>query len=571
MDNHSPEKKFEDRMNKNISLEDFRNEKANRIISLRKKKHNNDTIIGLKGKINILYEKHYTINLNHLKTNNDDIRNFSINLQKDKSCMDKLKYLLESNDDNEVKYGLFATRKFFQNLMRELYYKEDGNIIKINSLNEIKKCKEIDIFIKYNIIDLIFQIMNKSIDKNEIQYYINIYESLWICINMAGVMPEEQKYRTDYFKTFVKNEYLNIYINIIKNTNTPQEIILNLLMFLTNLSYQESIDSLINSSLTQVLFTYLKANKNINSDVLVHIYKILHILCSNYKNLNIDAYRTIFKIFSLPLYNFKNKELLNYCLLTLISLSEQNNPQIIQMFNDINFFSALNDIIFNDTIKDNENLINLILELFYNLILKENNEIQNNIINSRAFIEFYKNLLIKYKNENIIMYYKIDENIITSVNNLIMFKHSENIKYILGEGREILNYFMDRARAMYRNLRFWGTKSMVNVLIDTENEIDINIIHEIANIIISTLNEDCFNNCFVLCLQAIYLIINKSEKMKFTNELKIYLNTKGFLNILEKLENQLLNNAQKYELNSEDIEDINLFDLINNIKHFLIN
>ena len=152
-----------------------------------------------------------------------------------------------------------------------------------------------------------------------------------------------------------------------------------------------------------------------------------------------------------------------------------------------------------------------------------------------------------------------------------MFKHSENIKYILGEGREILNYFMDRARAMYRNLRFWGTKSMVNVLIDTENEIDINIIHEIANIIISTLNEDCFNNCFVLCLQAIYLIINKSEKMKFTNELKIYLNTKGFLNILEKLENQLLNNAQKYELNSEDIEDINLFDLINNIKHFLIN
>ena len=571
MESHSPERKFEDRMNKNISIEDLRNENAKNILSLRKEKRNKDTILNIKGKLNSLNENHYCIHFNLLKTNNDEIRNFYIDLKNEQSTMDKLKYLLQSNDDNEVKYGLFAIRKFFVNTMRGLYYKEEEH--SKFSKDEIKVCKELDIFINNNIIDLIFQIMNKSMNKNEKQYFINIYESIWIFINMTSAIPGDKNNQIEFYKRFLKEEYLNIFINIIKNNNIPQEIIINVLILLVNIGLQDNIfvDILINSSLIQVLFSYLKANKNINSDVLVYIYKILHLLCSKlntFNNLDIEAYKTIFKIFSLPLYNFKNKDLLNYCLNILFLLSEKNNPEIEHFFSDINLFSAFNNIIFDDNknIDDIEDIITLILDILYNLIQKENDELQT-YINSGSFLIFYNNLLIKFKNEHKVINFKIEEDILASVNNLILFNHSNSIKYILGEGKEILYFFMERARSIYRNTRYLGTRSLLNILVDQENEIDINIIHEFVNIIIDTLNIDNFSNCFFTCLQAIILIINKSVKMNFKNELRIYLDQKGLINNLEKIENTLLNNPQNNEFNSED--ENHYQNLINEIKAFL--
>ena len=571
MESHSPERKFEDRMNKNISIEDLRNENAKNILSLRKEKRNKDTILNIKGKLNSLNENHYCIHFNLLKTNNDEIRNFYIDLKNEQSTMDKIKYLLQSNDDNEVKYGLFAIRKFFVNTMRGLYYKEEEH--SKFSKDEIKVCKELDIFINNNIIDLIFQIMNKSMNKNEKQYFINIYESIWIFINMTSAIPGDKNKQFEFYKRFLKEEYLNIFINIIKNNNIPQEIIINVLILLVNIGLQDNIfvDILINSSLIQVLFSYLKANKNINSDVLVYIYKILHLLCSKlntFNNLDIEAYKTIFKIFSLPLYNFKNKDLLNYCLNILFLLSEKNNPEIEHFFSDINLFSAFNNIIFDDNknIDDIEDIITLILDILYNLIQKENDELQT-YINSGSFLIFYNNLLIKFKNEHKVINFKIEEDILASVNNLILFNHSNSIKYILGEGKEILYFFMERARSIYRNTRYLGTRSLLNILVDQENEIDINIIHEFVNIIIDTLNIDNFSNCFFTCLQAIILIINKSVKMNFKNELRIYLDQKGLINNLEKIENTLLNNPQNNEFNSED--ENHYQNLINEIKAFL--
>ena len=577
MENHSPERKFEDRMNKNISIEDLRDENANKILSLRKEKRNKETLLNLRGKMNILYEQHYSIHFNYLKTNNDDIRNYYINF-KDETTMDKLKYLLQSDDDNEVKYGLLATRKCFQNLIRELYYNDEKVNLKI-SKDDMKICKELDIFINNNIIDLIFQIMNKSINKNEKQYFINIYESIWIFINMTSAIPEEIKNKNEFFKTFVKEEYLNIFINIIKNINTPQEIITNLLVLLLNITSEEKIilDKLINSPLIQVLFSYLKTNKNINSDILVRIYKILDILFQNLQNFNkldIDAYKTLFKIFSLPLYNFKNKYLLYSCLAILNLLSEQDNPQIEHFFNDYNLFSAFNNIIFNENSNDNDSevIINLILDIFYNLILKENNEFQTNFIKSGRFLIFFNNLLIKLKKEkkeNKTIGYKIEMNILYSVNNIIMLNHSDSIKYILGEGKEILNFIMESGRSIYRNTRRDAIKSFVNILSDEVNEIDIKIIFDILNIIIDTLNIDNFNNCFHFCVQAIFLIINKSIKNKFENDLKIYLNKKALMNYIENNETQLLNYSQYTEMNDGDIN--NCKNLIDEIKNFLNN
>ena len=155
MENQSPERRFEDKMERDFSIKSLRNYQANIKLSLRKEKRNKDMLLNLKEKINIIYEQHYIIRLHLLKTNNDEIRNFSINIKNPKDSMSKLKYLLSSKDDYEVKYGLYAVRKFFQDLVRDLY-KNNYPISFTISKEEIKTSSDYDIFIKNNIINILF-------------------------------------------------------------------------------------------------------------------------------------------------------------------------------------------------------------------------------------------------------------------------------------------------------------------------------------------------------------------------------------------------------------------------------
>ena len=120
MENHPLEKKYEDRMNKGISLENIRNEKFEKILSLRKVKRSQDNIANIRDKINLLYEPKYKICINHLKTNNDDIRNFNIDIHEPEKSMDKLKYLLNSSDDDELKFGLYALKVYYKYLSKEV-------------------------------------------------------------------------------------------------------------------------------------------------------------------------------------------------------------------------------------------------------------------------------------------------------------------------------------------------------------------------------------------------------------------------------------------------------------------
>ena len=570
MENHSPERKFENRMNSEISLEDLRNQNANMKLTLRKEKRNRDIILGLKEKINSIYECHYNIRINLLKTNNDEIRNFYIDLSNPEDSMKKLKYLLSSQDDNEIKFGLLAIRKFFQEKVRELYDKKGQNTTHKLSKNEIKKCEDFDIFIKNKIIDLLFEILNKNIDKDNKNSYINIYEISWIFINMTSIYPNEENKRFEFFNNLLNKNNLNILINLIK-INIPQEIITNVLSLFSNIALEEDacIDVLVNSSLTQVIFNYLKANKNINKEILTKIYRVLYILYSTFRKLDIQANKILFKIFSLPLYNFKNNEILNYCLEMLNLLSKNNDPQIENCFNDINIFSAFNTIIFDFNIEGNENLINSILDIFTNLIEKKNPELEKNIINSGSCLKFYNNLLNKYKKENKIIDRKAEENIIIAINNVILFDNSDNIKYIFGEGREILNFFIDSGKSIFQSMRNLGIKSFLNILMKNNIDIDINIIFDMVNIVNDTLMLEEFSNCYGECLKVSYVIMEKSRKMNFKNDLKTYLNNKGFINYIEKIETKLLNNSKSFKFDNDDVD--NYLNIIDEIKYFLNN
>lgn len=589
MESHSSEKKYDDRMNKDISLEYIRNENAKKILTLRKEKKNKDTILNIRNKLNLLSESKYSIQFCQLKTNNDEIRNFFININNPEESIVKLKYLLNSSDDDELKYGLYSLRKYFQIIASQVNKKEDENngelcnninrgitsIYKV-SKNEKKEISETEIFISNSIIDILFEIINKNLNKNEIKNFINIYEALWILINMSGFPPFDKNRKFEFYKIFVQNEHFNIFLYLFKDKNIPQEIIYNVLILLGNIAVDdENIKNiLINSSLTNILFNYLKTNKTINSDILLKIYRVLYFLynnCTN-NNLSIEAYKIIFRIFSLPLNKFTNKDMINYCLGILSILSTIENKEIENCFNDLSLMESFNDIIFNNNIKGNEISIILILDIFYNIVLKDNFELQKNIVNSGKLLIFFNNLLIKYKKEQITIDSNSEENILNSLNNLILYNHENTLKYILNEGKEILTFFMDRAKSPYSTTRKIGIKSLENILIEKSNLLNIEIIFDMVNIIFDTFKIEEFSNCYLNCIECILLIINKSKEMNFSNDLKNYYIKEGLINYLERIETNLLNKPSLYiKIYQKEYDIENCHNIIDEIKYFLTN
>lgn len=587
MEIHPPIKTYEDRMNKGISLENLRNEKIEKILTLRKEKRNKDNIANIRDKINLLYEPKYKICINHLKTDNDDIRNFNINIHEPEESMDKLKYLMNSSDDNEIKFGLYALRTYYKYLIEGVYNKKGemdkekytvNNImnnkeiqtVKVDQNDPIKmKINNTELFIKNDIISLLYEIINKSLNKSENKYISNIYECLYILINMSALPPCEEDKKIEFFKLLIKEENLNKLLLIFKDANMPQEIIFNILILIGNIivdPHQITKDLLINSSLTQTLFNYLKTNKKINSEIFMRIYRILYYLYNKCLNLNVESYKIIFKIFALPLYKFRINELIVYCLDILLMLSQIKEKEIEDCFNDLNLLGALNDIIFKRDIKGNEISINIILEIFCNIIEKDNIDLQKNIVNSGKMPIFYNNLLAKYKKEKIIIYFKSEESILIALNNLLIFNPEDMVRYMTTEGKEILNYCMESARSIYSMTRQLGISCLHNALLENQNQLSLQILYDIDNIILETLNIIEFSKCFTVCLQSLYLLKVKSEEMNFSNELKTYFINKGLSNCLDRIETMILNDSL-FEKKDEE----NFLDIIDAIKDFINN
>ena len=230
----------------------------------------------------------------------------------------------------------------------------------------------------------------------------------------------------------------------------------------------------------------------------MRIYRVLYFLYNKCFNLDLESYKIIFKIFSQPLHIFRINELIKYCLNILLMLSKIKGKEIENCFNDLNLFDALNDIIFKKDIKGNQITISIILDIFYNIIEKDNKELQKTIVNSQKMLLFYNNLLAKYKKEKITIDYFIETRLIITLNNLLVFNPEIMVKYIMTEGKEILNYFMESARSVFHNTRQFGICFLHNILIDNQNKINLEILYDIANITLDTLNINEFSNCYFL-------------------------------------------------------------------------
>ena len=156
------------------------------------------------------------------------------------------------------------------------------------------------------------------------------------------------------------------------------------------------------------------------------------------------------------------------------------------------------------------------------------------------------------------------------MNNLILLGGADVVKYVMGEGFEIMNSFIESAKSVFIQTKIYGIKSFLNILMNENNNVDIKIVYDMVNIIIDIFHLVEFNKCYYNCIKVLFLIIEKSEKMNFKNELKNYLNNKGFINNMEKLEIELLNNSKNIKLDDSDTIE-NYLNIIDEIKYFLNN
>ena len=584
------DRRFEIKSNSFITIQDLNKAKENRYLTLRKQKRNNAIYSEMKHKLNFLHDKHYQINLIKLKTNNDAIRNFIIDLNKPQFSMNNLKYLLNSPNDDEVKFGIYAVRIFFQERLREQCMQEnDNNQLKHNGINhgafplnnfqiiqndkdqtqihKIDKSKLnnqiinsniLGMFFDNNIINLLFNIIKKSQVKNEISDQINIFECVWIFLNMCAMYIEDETLINKIYSHFLDDDNFCSLIDLIDSSKFPLEIIFNVLCFFINLiiNYPETKQFLVQTSLTSVLFKYLQTDKFLNTEITKKIFIVLHELYYDFKhNLSAEAYIILFKIFSLSLINFKSQDMIKYCLDILEMLSNKDIPEVIEGFTDYNLLTTLNNIIFERPLLNNEIFINMIIEIFYNLILKDNDKIRKEIIDPGHLLSFYNNIIIKSKKEAFKFDLKIEENLILCINNLIFFNPDKSLEYIFGEGIEIKNFLSDSSNSAEPKIKKLGIKSYINILYGNKIYFNFDFFISIVEALEKVYIND-YQNCYDESINCLYIVILTCRNQQSNiNELRNLLISKGFKEYLEKIKIHVMNNSNNNgnENKSEDV------------------
>jgi len=596
--------KYVDKINSYFSIKDINISNDNKYVTLRKKKKYRESNLNGENTFNLWKEYNYQIHLHLLKTNNDNIRNFSIDLNKPEYTMNNLKCLLTSKNDDEVKYGIYATRKFFQDILKEVYKEEyelnqnknynNNNINHINSKNGLQNnhnreskiqfykinrdkintskynCNNIlELFLENNIIHYLLEIIKRCQNKRDIKEQINLFECLWIFINISVICPEDGNTQAKFFSYFVQENNLSFLISLIDSSKYPLEIIFNDLVLLSNLCHNSELikDYAIKSPLTSYLYNYLKTEEYLNSDVILKVLKLLYELYSDCQiKLTNEAYIILFKIFSFSLISFRNDSIINYSLEILSNLSSKDIPEVIGCFSDTTLLSSLNTIIFSRPINNNELTIKLILDIFYNIISKNDENIIKELIKTSMMITFYNNLLVKYIKEKIEFNYKIEENIVLSLNNIIYLNSDDSINYILNEENEIWNFLMTIANCIFPNSKLNGIKAIVNILNNVNFDINYEILKEIANSLIHGLIIS-FDTCYYICIQGLYLVIEKCTIQKTDNEIRNFLIIKGASALIEKVKIKMMNDARNNLLIKEDEEKF--FGFLDDIEQFL--
>lgn len=604
--NNSKEKTYEVFSKTYITMDDIRMKNENQRLTLRKKHKIDRGYSYIRNKINLMNETHYRIYLNKLKTNNDNIRNFYIDLDRPEYTMNNLVYLLGSMNDDEVKFGLYALKKFFLDILNQRLNEEPENENQINVNNDdvnvnnsiilhplnnqqinINGEKKIQLykvnnnqsgstsdeimglFLKRNIINNLFKIMKTGEDRNVKSDQINIDEILGILINMTTLDLSDKDIYYNFYNHFIQEDNLSLLISLIDQDKFPLELIYNTLCLFSNIIYifTDAKQIFINSSLTSSLYDYLTNRIKFNTEVAYKVLKVIYLLYKdNQTNLDIEACKILFKIYKISLTSYRDKEVDKFGLEIMGMLSKIDIKELTECFNDHGLINILIIISIGQPLQQNELNVGLVLNIFYNIIEMNNKEIMENFVFTGVFITFYNKLLMKYRTEKVNPDFRAEENMIISLNNIIYHNYDHSITYIFGEGEEILNFFLTSICSSSPHIRVLGTKSFMNMFAHLKIKINKEIIFNIVNNLVNSLIFG-YIDCYYNCIQCLFMIMKLYDDKTFNNELKVELLKKGTLELMEKIRIQIMYDSKSNKLEKDDEEMFN--DFVDEIESFL--
>ena len=459
-----------------------------------------------------------------------------------KDSLEKLIYLLNSNNDKYIKIAIYALRKFFVDKVKNNNLIDEKGNVNLNENNFY-----LDDFINLKIYEKLFEILNQ----NKIDY-INCYEIFWILLDSSIFPSKIGDNLYDYYSIFLSKKNIDLYNYYITDIQTPKEIVLLLIKFISNLClFNEKIRLLLlkNNFISNSFSKIKNLNENINYDVFAEFYHLFSIIAKNYNNFDLNSSKIFFHIFSSPLNIINNEEIEIYCLYGLEKLSKIKDENIIQLFKESNIIINNYKTFLESPL--NEQSISYLLKTLSNLLLNTDS------INIKDFIQKISilNIYLFLINPSIINLFNEKENIqseiIIGLGNLCLIDSNYIINVINNDN--IYNFLLNILNESSFKNKIYVLKTFYNLYkgdnIQYNQDKIIFLLKKLSIMMKIEVNKKLIEEIIDLNFILISIVINNNESN--IEGISIILNNLGYEDIIQRKEiYESLNKEQYNILNS---------------------
>ncbi len=459
-----------------------------------------------------------------------------------KDSFEKLIYLLNSNNDKYIKIAIYALRKFFVNKIKNNNLIDEKGNINLNENNFY-----LDDFINLKIYEKLFEILIQN--KKD---YINCYEIFWILLDSSIFPSRIGNNPYDYYSIFLSKKNIDLYNYYIIDIQTPKEIILLLVKFISNLClFNENIRLLLlkNNFISNSFSKVKNLNENINYDVFSEFYHLFSIITKNYNNFDLNSSKIFFHIFSSPLNIINNEEIEIYCLYGLEKLSKIKDINIIKLFLESNIIINNYKALLESPLK--EQSITYLLKILSNLLLN------TNVINIKDFIQKISilNIYLSLINPSIINLFnekeKIQSEIIIGLGNLCLIDTNYIINIINNDN--IYNFLLNILNESSFINKIYVLKTLYNIFkadnIQYNQEKILFLLTKLSTMMKIEINKKLIEEIIDLNFILISILINNNESN--IEAISLFLNNLGYEEIIQRKEIiESLNEEQYNILNS---------------------
>ncbi len=459
-----------------------------------------------------------------------------------KDSFEKLIYLLNSNNDKYIKIAIYALRKFFVNKIKNNNLIDEKGNINLNENNFY-----LDDFINLKIYEKLFEILIQN--KKD---YINCYEIFWILLDSSIFPSRIGNNPYDYYSIFLSKKNIDLYNYYIIDIQTPKEIILLLVKFISNLClFNENIRLLLlkNNFISNSFSKVKNLNENINYDVFSEFYHLFSIITKNYNNFDLNSSKIFFHIFSSPLNIINNEEIEIYCLYGLEKLSKIKDINIIKLFLESNIIINNYKALLESPLK--EQSITYLLKILSNLLLN------TNVINIKDFIQKISilNIYLSLINPSIINLFnekeKIQSEIIIGLGNLCLIDSNYIINIINNDN--IYNFLLNILNESSFINKIYVLKTLYNIFkadnIQYNQEKILFLLTKLSTMMKIEINKKLIEEIIDLNFILISILINNNESN--IEAISLFLNNLGYEEIIQRKEIiESLNEEQYNILNS---------------------